>query len=92
MSASNARAVFVSMFIRLIEDSAVTTEIYKHKCSSGCTIHIKLNQIAIATFNIKARNFTTEENDEIRASNRKKRVSDPKESAISRKIKKLSGQ
>ena len=89
MSASNARSVFVRVFLHLIADSDATNEIYNQKCSYGCPFSKNLKQIAIATFNIKAKNFASEENDKIHYS--RKRSSDPKQSATARKIKKLLG-
>ena len=65
----------------------------KEKCDAGCLLKDKLKQIAVATFNLKAKNYTSEANDAIR--DQKKRTHDDsredyKQSRALRKVKKLT--
>ena len=68
----------------------------KEKCDAGCLFKDKLKQIAVATFNLKAKNYTSEANDAIRdEKNQKKRTHDDsredyKQSRALRKVKKLT--
>ena len=91
MLASNAQKVFTAVYMQCLSESEITANIYNYKCASGCLFREKLNKIATATFNIKAKNFVREENDKIHEAKSKKRLSNPKSSAAARKIKKLSG-
>ena len=55
----------------------------------GCLVKDKLKRIALATFDIKAKNFITEANDKIH-SNKKRNNDNYKRSYTVKKVKKLS--
>jgi hypothetical protein len=58
-------------------------------CGKGCSFEKHIDAIAVATFNIKARNVVSEANDRIRAEN-KEATTQHKKSSAARKLKKLS--
>ena len=66
LASPNPRSVFVHVFLKQIERSNYTEELITERCKSGCQFKDKLEQIAVASFNIKAKKFVTAANDEIR--------------------------
>ena len=72
-----------------MEQSSCTNRLLHEKCISGCLFKDKLKQIALATLNIKAKNFSTEANDTNR-SNKKRNNDNYKRSSTAKKVKKLS--
>ena len=89
LSATNSRAVFVRVLLQEMEQNSCTNQLLHEKCVSGCLFKDKLKQIALATFNIKAKNFITEANDKIH-SNKKRNNDNYKRSSTAKKVKKLS--
>ena len=79
ISSKNARSVFVRIFLRLLAEDTSTIEIVNQKCHSGCFFRERLRQIAVATFNIKAKNIISEVNGTIHL--QRKRSCDAKHSA-----------
>ena len=86
----NARSVFVDTFIIEIKRNPFTQWLMKESCKAGCLFEEKMKKIAISTFNIKAKNYVTAINDEIRESKGAKHKINHKKSINARKLKKLS--
>ena len=93
MLSFNARTVFTGVYMQCMSESHSTLTIYDYKCKSGCFFRETLKKIAIATFNIKAKNFVREEKDKIHEAKckKKKRTTDDKDNPTGRKIKKVTG-
>jgi hypothetical protein len=90
-SSPNPRDVFVHVFMKRIERSECTEYLFKAECQSGCQFKDLLRDIAAKTFNIKAKNFASAANDQIREETAaRKRSKNHKTSNDSKKIKKLS--
>ena len=90
MASPNPRSVFVNVFLKQIEMSNCTEELITERCRLGCQFKDKLEQIAVATFNLKARNYVSDANDQIRDDKGTKRCGNHKKSSDSKKVKKLS--
>ena len=96
ISSYNPREVFTQVYLKELSLSANTEKMLKEKCDAGCLFKDKLKQIAVATFNLKAKNYTSEANDAIRdEKNQKKRTHDDsredyKQSRALRKVKNLT--
>ena len=90
MASPNPRSVFVNVFLKQIEMSNCTEELITERCRLGCQFKDKLEQIAVATFNLKARNYVSDANDQIRDDKGTKRCGNHKKSSDSKKVKKIS--
>ena len=88
LSSPNPRSVFVLLFISEMQRSACTEVLITQSCQSGCLFKDKLEQIAVATFNIKAKNYISAAKDSMRPL--QKRQGNHKESKNAKKAKKLS--
>ena len=88
MTSPNPRAVFATCFMEKMQLDECTA-IYNSICLSGCKLNVYLKKVAHSTFNLKAKNFVSIENDKI-ASKKRGNVGDTKKSVDSRKIAKLS--
>ena len=96
ISSYNPREVFTQVYLKELSLSANTEKMLKEKCDAGCLFKDKIKQIAVAAFNLKAKNYTEEANDAIRdQKNQKKRTHDDsredyKQFRALRKVKKLT--
>ena len=88
LSSNNPRAVFVQVFIHELIQSRYAEALLNETCQLGCAFQDKLEQIALATFNIKAKNYASAGRDNLRA--KQKRHGNYKQSPILKKVKKLS--
>ena len=88
LSSANPRAVFVQVFTRELQKSTCTETLRNETCQSGCSFKDNLEQIALATFNIKAKNYVSAARDSLRP--QKKRQGNHKKSKTAKKAKKLS--
>ena len=88
LESSNTRSVFVSCFVEKMRHPHCGS-IYHATCSKGCKLNVHFPTIAAMSFNLKAKNFVAQKNDEI---NKLKRAAaaNPKKSAAAKKIMKLT--
>ena len=83
------RSTFVSVFLELLKRDDNTSILLTHECKNGCKFEEKVKLIAIATFNIKAKNFVSEANDKIHSSTSSHSDSNHKKFNGAQKLKKL---
>jgi hypothetical protein len=87
---SYPRNAFVGVFLELLKRDDNTNILLTQQCQMGCKFEDHLKLIAIATFNIKAKNFISEANDRIHSSISSNKIEvNHKKSNVSRKLKKL---
>ncbi len=89
LSSPNPRSVFSDVFTTETNRNKNTEGLVAAECRACCKFKTKLEKIAFATFNIKAKKFASTYNDEIRAS-KKRTKGNSKKSSDARKLKKLS--
>ena len=86
MQSSNPRSVFTHCYLEKMQ-LPKCSGLYNSSCRSGCKFVLNLKKIAMATFNLKARNYIARKNDEISLKKREASVNH-KNSAAAKKIKK----
>ena len=87
MEASSPRDMFITAFLKKLEENNDTKPLLSIKCPSGHPLTRCISRVAFSIFNINAKNYVAEMNDEIHRSN--KRSSKNKRSFSAMKIKKL---
>ena len=66
LATENPRETFIESYLRLTENDEISSELLKVKCSEGHS-HIKhLRRTAFTIFNISAKNYASQKNDELR--------------------------
>ena len=93
LSSPNPRSVFVQTFTHEMQSNTNTLCLVNQTCQSGCRYQDKIEKIATATFNLKAKNYVSAANYKIRRQNRstkKRKAGSHKKSPTARKVKKLS--
>ena len=72
INASNSRSVFSSHFMKKIEDNDETAALLNDECRSNHSFRLLVPQIAMKIFNIVAKNFINERNDNIHKERKRK--------------------
>ena len=88
LSSANPRSVFVKVFVRELQLNSCTQGLINESYESGCLYQDKLEQIAVATFNTKAKKYVSAANDSLRKNT--KRKGNYKQSPAAKKAKKVS--
>ena len=90
LSTSNPRATFIECFVKLIESDEMSAPLLRIKCIPGHSRNKQIRRTAFTIFNISAKNYASNLNDDLRNHNELKRLE--KRNMAARKIKKLQGQ
>ena len=90
MESEHPLSVFISLVTEKLEDSENTDAIMRMECRSGHQFSSIIKKMTKKMFNTMCKNYVSEQNSKIHASRKRETAeSNPKQSADSRKIKKL---
>ena len=70
----NPRALFVDSFIQQLKDDTNTAGILTAECEKGHKFETRVRTIAFCMFNMFAKNYVQERNDELHAQRRRSKV------------------
>ena len=88
LATENPRDTFIECYLSLTENDSNSSELLKVKCSKGHLHDKHVRRTAFTVFNISAKNFAAQKNDEIR-NTKKTHAGNVKRSQPARKIKKV---
>ena len=90
MTSPNPRSVFITCYLDKIQINECSS-LHVTTCASGCKMGNYLEKVAWYTFNLKARNFVSEANDQI-AKKKRGQSGNHKKVPVAKKAKKLTSK
>ena len=92
LNSPNPRDVFIICYLDKVQINECSS-LHNNTCAAGCKLPNYLEKIAWYTFNLKAKNFVSECNDEIAKRKRERSLAaSHKRAATAKKVKKLSSK